>query len=343
MPIDIAIDLGTYKTVIVNGNKILLEQPTVATVDSETWEPLCFGDQAKDMIGRTSENTETVLPIQHGIIADYDIAEQMLSNYMGKSLGKRLIRPRVVVAMPSGATSIQRRSVANAVENAGGRSVRIIDTAVAAAIGLGIDFSQAGGKMVVDIGAGVTDIATLSAGGIVQCESAPVGSGDFDEAIIRYIKKEHNVLIGSLSAESIKKQIGSVVPRKEEVTIKAKGRNLFSGLPVYFDVSSVDVYNAMADTAEAICSAIKGVIERTDPDVIADVISDKIYVTGAGACINGMEELLSNYLSGRVKIDRDGAHTVAYGAAMAARNSNLLRDTDYQLRSIEDLIVEDPV
>lgn len=343
MPIDIAIDLGTYKTVIVNGNKILLEQPTVATVDSETWEPICFGDQARDMIGRTSENTETVLPIQHGIIADYDIAEQMLANYMGKSLGKRLIRPRVVVAMPSGATSIQRRSVANAVENAGGRQVRIIDTAVAAAIGLGVDFSQPGGKMVVDIGAGVTDIATLSAGGIVQCESAPIGSADFDEAIIRYIKKEHNVLIGNLSAESIKKQIGSMVRRKEEVIIKAKGRNLFTGLPEIFDVSSSDIYYAMADTAEQICSAIKGVIESTDPDVIADVISDKIYVTGAGAGINGMEEFLSEYLSGRVKIDRDGVHTVAYGAAMAAKNANLLRDSDYQLRSIEDLIVDDPV
>ena len=341
MPIDIAIDFGTSKTVLMCGNKIVLEQPTVAAVDSETWQPVAFGDRAKNMIGRTPEAIETVFPIQRGMIADYDIAEQMLKEYMGTSFGKRLIKPRIIIAMPAGATSIQRRSVANAAETAGGRRVQVVDTAIAVAFGMGVNFLEPGGKMVVDIGAGVTDIATLSAGGIVQCDSVPVGSFDFDEAIIKYIRREYNVLIGNLTAEEIKKQIGSVVPRKEEVTIKAKGRNLFSGLPQLFDITSTDVYLAMRDTANAICAAIKGVIERTSPDIIADVMADKIYITGGGALTNGMQELLSEFLSCEVKVHYDAEHSVAKGALTALRNPKLLDETDYQLRNIRDLIVEE--
>lgn len=340
MPIDVAIDLGTYKTVIYSYNRILLEEPTVATVESETFQPICFGSRAKDMVGRTSENIETVFPIQRGMIADYDVAEQMLSEYMSRSIGKRLIKPRVIVAMPSGATSIQRRSVANAVATAGGRSAQIIDTAFAAALGMGIDFSKPGGKLVVDIGAGVTDVAALSAGGIVQCDSVPVGSIDFEEAIIKYVRKEFNVLIGWLTAEEIKLQIGSVVPRSEEVTIKAKGRNLFTGLPQIFDISSSDVYSAMYDVAESICKAIKGVIEKTDPDIVADIMADRVDVAGGGAYVNGMEELLSQYLSCEVRIHRDAEHCVARGAYYALKHPSLLKDIDFELRNIQDLIVE---
>lgn len=340
MPIDVAIDLGTYKTVIYSYNRILLEEPTVATVDSEAWEPLCFGNRAKDMVGRTSENIETVFPIQRGMIADYDIAEQMLSEYMSRSIGKRLIKPRVIVAMPSGATSIQRRSVTNAVATAGGRRVQIIESAIASAIGMGIDFSKPGGKLVVDIGAGVTDIAALSAGGVVQCDSVPVGSIDFDEAIIKYVRKEFNVLIGWLTAEEIKLQIGSVVPRSEEVTIKAKGRNLFTGLPQIFDISSSDVYSAMCDVAMSICKAIKGVVEKTDPDIIADVMADRVHVAGGCAMVNGMEELLSDYLSCDVHIYRDAEHCAVKGAYAALKHPQLLKNIDFEMRNIQDLIVE---
>ncbi len=340
MPIDVAIDLGTYKTVIYSHNRILLEEPTVATVDSETWEPVCFGERAKTMVGRTSENIETVFPIQRGMIADYDVAEQMLGEYMSRSIGKRLIKPRVIVAMPSGATSIQRRSVANAAANAGGRRVQIIETAVASALGMGVDFSKPGGKLIVDIGAGVTDIAALSAGGVVICESVPIGSIDFEDAIIKYVRKEFNVLIGYLTAEEIKKQIGSVIPRKEEVTIKAKGRNLFTGLPQIFDISSGDVFSAMCDTAVAICSAIKGVIEKIDPDVVADVMADRVYVSGGGANTNGIGELLSEYLSCEIYIHRDAEHCVARGAYAALKHPELLKNIDFELRNIQDLIIE---
>lgn len=342
MPIDIAIDFGTSKTVLVCGGKIVLSQPTVAAVDSETWQPLCFGDKAKSMIGRTPEAIETVFPIQRGMIADYDVAEQMLKEYMDMSFGKRLIKPRIIIAMPEGATSIQRRSVANAAETAGGRRVQIVDTAVAAALGMGLDFLAPDSKMVVDIGAGVTDIAILSSGGIVQCNSAPVGSLDFDEAIIKYVRKECNVLIGNLTAEEIKKQIGAVVPRKERIVITAKGRNIFSGLPQTFEVASPDIYRAMKDTAAAICTAVKDVIERSAPDAVADVMADKIYVTGGGALVNGMAELLEDYLNCKVEIANDPEYSVAKGALIALKNPELLENTDYSLRNLEDLIVETP-
>lgn len=342
MPIEIAIDFGTSKTVLACGGKMVLTQPTVASVDSETWQPLAFGDRAKSMIGRTPEAIETVFPIQRGMIADYDIAEQMLKEYMDISFGKRLIKPRIIIAMPEGATSIQRRSVANAAENAGGRRVQIVDTAVAAALGMGLDFLSPGGKMVVDIGAGVTDIAILSSGGIVQCSSAPIGSHDFDEAIIKYVRKKCNVLIGNLTAEDIKKQIGSVVPRKERLVITAKGRNIFSGLPQIFEVSSTDIYRAMKDTAKSICAAIKGVIEKSSPDAVADVMADKIYVAGGGALVNGMKELLEEYINCKVEIAGDAEYSVARGALKALKNPELLENTDYQIRNLEDLIVETP-
>lgn len=340
MPIDLAIDFGTHKTVLLCGNKILLEQPTVVTVDSETWEPVCFGDKARDMIGRLPEHLETVYPIQRGMIADYDLAEQMLTEFFTNSLGKRLIKPRVIIAMPSGATSIQRRSLENAAEIAGGRRVQVIDSAVAAALGMGIDFSAPCGKMVVDIGAGVTDIAMLSAGGIVQCESAPVGSDDFDEAIIKYVRKEFNVLIGKLTAEELKKQIGSVTPRTEQVIIKAKGRNLFTGLPQLFDISSTDVYLAMKDTAMAILTAINSVVERTPPDIVADVMRDKVYITGGGALITGMEEFLSENLNTDIHIRSDAEYSVVRGANVALKSPKLLKNIDYQFKNIQDLIVD---
>ncbi len=338
MPIDLAIDFGTSKTVLLCGNKIILEQPTVATVDSETWEPVAFGDKARDMIGRLPEHLESVFPIQRGMIADYDVAEQMLTEYFTSSLGKRLIKPRVIIAMPSGATSIQRRSLENAAEIAGGRRVQVIDSAVAAALGMGIDFTQPGGKMVIDIGAGVTDIAMLSSGGIVQCDSAPIGSLDFDDAIIKYVRKEFNVLIGQLTAEELKKQIGSVVPRREEVIIKAKGRNLFSGLPQLFEITSTDVYLAMKDTAWSLFSAINSVIERTPPDIVADIMCDKIYVTGGGALVNGMAELLGENLNTDIYIRSDAEHSVVKGAQAALKQPKLIKNIDYQLRNIQDLI-----
>jgi rod shape-determining protein MreB len=205
---------------------------------------------------------------------------------------------------------------------------------------MGVDFSRPGGKLVVDIGAGVTDIAVLSAGGVVQCESAPIGSIDYDDAIIKYVRKEFNVLIGDLTAEEIKMQIGSAIPRREEVTISAKGRNLFTGLPQIFEISSGDVYSAMCDISYSICGEIKKVLERTEPDLVADIMGDKINVSGGGANLNGMGELLKEFFECDVHIHHDAEHSVVKGAYAALKRPELLKNIDFDMRNIQDLIVE---
>jgi len=340
MSTDIGIDLGTSKTILLSGSKVILEQPSVVTVDTETWEPVAYGDKAYAMVGRTPESLTTVYPVERGVIADYNIAEQMLRCYMRKAFGNRIVKPRVMVSMPIGVTSVQHRSVAKAVEIAGGRNVCTLEGPVAAAIGLGVNFSQVRGSMIIDIGAGTTDVATISMGGLAECATMRVASFDFDEAIIKYIKKVCNVSIGKQTAESIKIQIGSVVPRKVEIAMQAKGKNIFTGLPEIFEITANDIYEAVKDTADTICLAIKSVIENTSPDLISDIMTDGIYLTGGGAMIFGMEELLSNYLGVNVKLAQDPIHSVARGAGMALKNPQLLKNGDYQFRSIQELIIK---
>ncbi|MDD4699709.1 MAG: rod shape-determining protein [Oscillospiraceae bacterium] len=340
MSTDIGIDLGTSKTILLSGSKVILEQPSVVTVDTETWEPIAYGEKAYAMVGRTPDSLTTVYPIERGVIADYNIAEQMLKFYMRKAFGNRIVKPRVMVSMPIGVTSIQHRSVAKAVEIAGGRNVCTVEGPVAAAIGLGVDFNIARGSMIIDIGAGTTDVATISMGGLAECTTARMASFDFDEAIIKYIKKVHNILIGKQTAENIKIQIGSVVPRQVEIAMQAKGRNIFTGLPEIFEITATDIFEAVKDTADTICLSIKSVIENTSPDLISDIMTDGIHLTGGGASIYGMEELLSEYLGVSVKLSQDPIHSVARGAGMALKNPQLLKNGDYQFRSIQELIVE---
>lgn len=339
MSTDIGIDLGTKKTILLSGSKIISEQPSVVTVNTETWEPICFGEKAYSMIGRTPESLTTVFPIRRGVISDYNIAEKMLKHFMKESFGNRILKPRVMVSMPIGVTSVQHRSVANAVESAGGRNVCTIESPVAAAIGLGVDFKKPRGSFIIDIGAGTTDTATISMGGLANCDSARVASGDFDEAIVRYIRKKYNVFVGLQTAEKIKKQIGSVVKRQVELTMRVKGRNLLTGLPVFVDVSSNDVYCAVADTAHSICTAVKSVIENTPPELVADIMNNGALLTGGGALIYGMPQLLSETLGLEVVPDEDPVHSVARGAGIALRNPDLLKNSDYQFRSIQELVI----
>ena len=340
MSIDIGIDLGTSKIVLFSGSRIVLEQPSVVTVNTDTWEPLYFGDDAYRMIGRTPESLTTVFPIQRGVIADFNIAESMLRFYIKKAFGNRITKPRVIVAVPTGLAAIQHRSVANAVETAGGRNALIIESPMATAINLEIDFSRAHGSLIVDIGAGITDTAVVSMGGLVECNSAPVASGDFDEAIIRYVRKSHNILIGLQTARNIKKQVGTVIPRPVEIAMQARGRNQFTGLPNVFEVTSSEVYNAVHDLALNICASIRTVIERTPPDMVSDIMSEGIYLTGGGAQIYGMAEFLEKHLDTRVTLCEEPAYTVVRGVGKALKNPRLLENSDYHFRSIQELVVE---
>ena len=337
---DIGIDLGSSKTVIFSSAKVILEQPSVVTVDAETWEPVYFGEKAKQTIGRTPESLVCVHPIEHGVIADYGIAELMLKNYMQQAFGNRIVRPRIMATLPSGLTELQHHSLFNVVESGGGRNISVIEGPLAVAFGLGIDFSVPHGTLIVDIGAGTTDISVISLGGIAVCDSFKTASYDFDAQIARYIRKEYNIEIGDLMAEQIKKQVGTVVERDIEVTMLAKGRNVFTGLPESFAFTSTEVYEAIRETADTICNAVRTVLLRTDPDLVADITQDGLYLTGGGALIYGMAERLAEYTGVEVHLLDDPTHSVVRGAATALKKPELLKNVNYQLRSIKELTVE---
>lgn len=340
MATEIGIDIGTSKTVIFSSSQVVLEQPSVVTVDAETWEPVYYGDKAKQTLGRTPDSLVCVRPIEHGIISDYDIAEMMLKNYMQQAFRGRIVRPKIMATLPAGLTELQHHSLSNAVESGGGRNISVIESPLAVAFGLGIDFSKPRGVLVVDIGAGTTDIAVISMGGISVCDSFKIASGEFDAQIIRYIRKEYNIEVGPLTAEQIKQKIGSVVERPIEVAMVAKGRNVFTGLPESFEISSSEIYEAISETALTICNAIRSVLSRTEPDLVADIIADGFYLTGGGALINGMDRLLSYFLGARVFLLDDPVHSVVRGAAVALKKPELFKNVDYQLRSIKELIIE---
>lgn len=340
MAMEIGIDIGSSKTVIFSSSKIVLELPSVVTVNSETWEPVYFGEKAKQTLGRTPDSLECVFPIKRGIIAEYDIAESMLKEYMTAAFGNKIMRPKITATLPVGLTELQHHSLSNVVESAGGRNVSVIESPLAVAFGLGLDFSKPRGYLIVDIGAGTTDIAVITMGGIANCESFKIASFDFDDQIMKYIRKEYNIEIGKLMAESIKKQIGTVVERPVEIAMVAKGRNVFTGLPESFEITSTEIYDSIKEIANSICNAIRTVLLKTDPDLVSDINSNGIYLTGGGSLINGMDKLISEYTGTAVHMLKDPTHSVVRGSAVALRKPELLKHINYQLRSIKELTID---
>ncbi len=337
---DIGIDLGSSKTVIFSSSKIVLELPSAVTVDTETWEPVYFGEKALQTYGRTPDSLTCVHPIQNGIIADYDLTEAMLKTYMKQCFGKKIIRPRVMATLPTGVTELQHHSVAKVVEAAGGRNVTVIENPIAVAIGLGIDFTAPKGSLIVDIGAGSTDIATISMGGIASCDSYKIAGNTFDELIEKYVKKEYNIEIGPLTSENIKIQLASVIKRPIEITITSKGKDAFTGMPKSFEITSGEVYRTIIGAALSICDAVRRVLEKTDPDIVADIMNDGIHLTGGSALVNGMKELFEDFFGTRVHIDSDPIHSVVKGAARALNHPELLSNVDFQYRAIKELQID---
>ncbi len=340
MATDIGIDLGSSKTVIFSSSKVVLELPNVVTVDSETWEPVYFGEKAKQTIGRTPDSLLSVYPIEHGVISDYDLTELMLKEYMQEAFGNKILRPRIMATLPAGLTELQHHSLSNVVTAAGGRNITIIEGPLAIAFGLGLDFSTPHGTLIVDIGAGTTDVAVISLGGIAACDSFKIASFEMDAQIIRYVRREYNIEIGPLTAEAIKIKVGSAIKRDIEVAMVAKGRNVFSGLPESFEITSGEVYDAINETLKAICNAIREVINKTDPDLVADIMADGMYLTGGGSLLSGFSDRISNYLGIKVHQMDDPTHSVVKGAAVAIKKPELLKNVDYQMRSIKELEIE---
>ncbi len=340
MATDIGIDIGSSKTVIFSSSKILLELPNVVTVDNDTWEPVYFGEKAKQTQGRTPDSLTCVSPIERGVISDYDISEIMLKNYMTEAFGNKVLRPRIMATLPAGLTELQHHSLANVVEAAGGRNVSVIESPLAVAFGLGLDFSTPRGTLIVDVGAGTTDIAVISMGGISVCESFKTASFDMDAQIIRYIRKEYNIEIGALTAENIKIKIGAAIQRPIEIAMVAKGRNVFTGLPESFEISAGEVYDAIIDTVDAICNAVRQVINKTDPDLVADIMEDGLYLCGGGSQLSGFDKRLAEYLNLAVHSLPDPAHSVVKGAAAALKKPESLKNVDYRMRSIRELEIQ---
>lgn len=292
---DIGIDLGTASVLVyVKGKGVVLKEPSVVAFDRDTNKIKAIGEEARLMLGRTPGNIVAVRPLRQGVISDYTVTEQMLKYFIQKAVGKSLFgrKPRISVCVPSGVTEVEKNAVENATYQAGAREVSIIEEPIAAAIGAGIDIAKPCGNMIVDIGGGTADIAVISLGGTVVSTSIKTAGDDFDEAIVRYMRKKHNLLIGERTAEEIKINIGTAYKRPENITMDVRGRNLVTGLPKTITVSSEETEEALKETTAQIVDAVHSVLEKTPPELAADIADRGIVLTGGGSLLQGLEELI---------------------------------------------------
>ena len=326
---DIGIDLGTANTLVyMKGKGIIIREPSVVAVDTKTDKVKCVGQEAKDVIGRTPGSIVTVRPLKDGVIADFDVTTSMLTEFIRKAIGKGFFsRPRVVICIPSGVTAVERRAVRDAAEQAGAKRVSIIEEPMAAAIGAGLPVAEPQGSMVVDIGGGTSEVAVISLGGIVASKSVRVGGDEFDASIINFIKKKYNLLIGERTAENIKIEIGSACPLEDgELSMEIKGRNLLNGLPENITITSDQIRSALEDPLSQVLDAIRLTLERTPPELSADIIDQGITLTGGGALLRGLDKLIHDETGMPVKIAENPLDCVATGAGMVLDNIDTLTD-----------------
>ena len=313
---DIGIDLGTASVLVyVKGKGVVLKEPSVVAFDRNTNKIKAIGEEARLMLGRTPGNIVAVRPLRQGVISDYTVTEKMLSYFISRTVGKSLFgrKPRISVCVPSGATEVEKKAVEDATYQAGAREVSIIEEPVAAAIGAGIDIAKPFGNMIVDIGGGTADIAVISLGGVVVSNSIKVAGDDFDEAIVRFMRKKHNLLIGERTAEEIKINVGTVYKRPENLTMDVRGRNLVTGLPKTVTVTSEETEEALREPAYQIVDAVHNVLERTPPELAADISDRGIVLTGGGSLIQGLEELIEEKTGINTMTAEDPLTAVAIG------------------------------
>ena len=313
---DIGIDLGTASVLVyVKGKGEVLKEPSVVAFDRNTNKIKAIGEEARLMLGRTPGNIVAVRPLRQGVISDYTVTEKMLSYFISRTVGKSLFgrKPRISVCVPSGATEVEKKAVEDATYQAGAREVSIIEEPVAAAIGAGIDIAKPCGNMIVDIGGGTADIAVISLGGVVVSNSIKVAGDDFDEAIVRFMRKKHNLLIGERTAEEIKINVGTVYKRPENLTMDVRGRNLVTGLPKTVTVTSEETEEALREPAYQIVDAVHNVLERTPPELAADISDRGIVLTGGGSLIQGLEELIEEKTGINTMTAEDPLTAVAIG------------------------------
>jgi len=331
--LDIGIDLGTASVLIyVKGKGIVLQEPSVVAIDKNTDKILAVGEEARRMLGRTPGNIVACRPLRDGVISDFHVTERMLRYFLNKVTASsffRLFKPRVMICVPSGVTEVEKRAVEDAAIQAGARKTYLIEEPIAAAIGAGIDITKACGSMVVDVGGGTTDIAVISLGGTVVSTSIKVAGDKFDEAIVRYMRKKHNLMVGERTAEELKISIGTVFPRPQEVSMDIRGRNLVSGLPKTITVTSTELMEALDEPVSSIVEAVHSVLERTPPELAADISDRGIVMTGGGSLVYGLDKLLEHKTGIKVIISDDAVSAVAMGTGKALDNLDMLRSNEY--------------
>ncbi|MCD6165337.1 rod shape-determining protein [candidate division KSB1 bacterium] len=311
---DIAIDLGTANTLVyVKGKGILVNEPSIVAIRRNDQEIVAFGSEARAMLGRTPDEISTIRPLRDGVIADFELAEEMIHYFIRRVQASRLLRPLVVIGIPSGITEVEKRAVRDSAEHAGAREVYLVDEPMAAAIGVGLPITEPVGSMIIDIGGGTTEIAVIALSGIVTSISIRVAGDEMNEAIVQYMKRKYNLLIGEKSAEQIKYEIGSTPPYNEKMTMTVKGRDLVGGIPKTVEISLPEIQEALAEPVDAIVEAVKLTLEKTPPELAADILDRGIILTGGGALLKGLDLRLREETNLPVNLADDPLTCVAQG------------------------------
>ena len=334
MVILLASTFGTATVLVyVKGKGIVLREPSVVAINRDTGEALSVGEEARRMLGRTPGNIVAIRPLKDGVISDYSVTEKMLKYFIKKVCGRFIFSPTIMVCVPSGVTEVEKKAVVDAATQAGARKVYLIEEPIAAAIGAGIDISKACGNMVVDMGGGTTDIAVISLGGAVVSSSIKVAGNKFDEYIIKYIKKRYNVIIGDRTAEDLKINIGCVYPRMQKLEMEVRGRHLATGLPVNLPVNSDDILAALQEPALQVVEAVISVLEKTPPELSADISDRGIFMTGGGCLVHGFDKLLQEKTGINVMIAEESVSCVAIGTGKALNDPEMLMKLDAKART----------
>lgn len=324
---DLGIDLGTANTLVhVKGKGVTIREPSVVAIQKDSKKVLAVGEEAKRMIGRTPGNIVAIRPMKEGVIADFDITKEMLMYFIKKAAAKGLgIHPRIVVCVPSGVTEVEKRAVEEATRQAGAREAYLIEEPMASAIGAGLPVNEPTGSMIVDIGGGTCEVAIISLGGIVTSRSLRVGGNKLDDSIIHYIKKEYNLMVGERTAEEIKITIGSAFPKKQELNMDIRGRDLVTGLPKTLRITSTEILEALREPINSIVDAIKLTLEKTPPELAADIMDKGIMLTGGGALLDGIDKLIIEETGMPVHIAEDPLDCVAIGAGRVVEEIEILK------------------
>ena len=322
---DVAIDLGTANTLVfIKGNGIVLDEPSVVAIDQSTRKIYAVGKEAKAMLGKTPEHIAAIRPMKDGVIADFEITEMMLREFIRKSQQRKLfIRPRIVIAVPSGITEVEKRAVRDSAEHAGARDVYLIAEPIAAAIGVGLPVDKPSGNMIIDIGGGTTEIAVIALDGIVANSSIRVAGDEMDEALVNYVKRTYNLLIGEQTAEKIKMKIGSAAKLENELEIEVKGRDLVAGIPKNLKLTSEEIRGAMSEPLSQIVEALKNALEQTPPELAADIVDRGIVLTGGGSLLKGLDTLLKEQTNLPINLVDDPLRCVVLGAGKVLDNVHL--------------------